>query len=264
MTMTPKFAESVSTLKKMRSEIVRIAASSGEGHIPSALSILEILWVEYAFVIAEQTASGEVADRFILSKGHGSLAIYAVLAELGLISIKDFNSFAKFESKLGGHPDRSKVTCIEASTGSLGHGMPIAVGMALSKKIRRERGRVVTLIGDGEANEGTIWESALLASHHGLSNLICIIDHNHSTDRALAIDPVAEKFIAFGWNAIEIEGHDLDALYVTLAKERIETPTVVVARTIKGHGVAVMENNPAWHHASPNSVDLEVILKDLA
>jgi transketolase len=252
-------------LKAIKKNIVQIAAASKEGHIPSAFSILDILWVLYDGVlnINALEPDKEDRDRFILSKGHASLGLYLVLAEKGFISTEDLNNFGKYDSILGGHPDVCKVPGVEASTGSLGHGFPIAVGMALGMKIKKQPGKVYVIIGDGESNEGTIWESAFLAAHHNLSNLRLIIDHNHSTDRALKIDDLAEKFISFGWNTLTIDGHNHEEIRKSLTQES-DKPLAIIAETIKGKGVASMENNPAWHHKFPTDDEMEKILAELS
>jgi transketolase len=253
----------VSELKKT---IVNTAAKAGEGHIPSSLSVVDILWVLYDRVLMHDPANPchPDRDRFILSKGHASLGLYAVLAEKGYFPLSDLESFGKFHSYLGGHADRNKVPGVEASTGSLGHGFPISVGIALGLQILKKNCRVFTLIGDGECNEGTIWESALLAAHHNLSNLCCIVDFNHSTDRALRLGDLAAKFDAFGWKSSVINGHDQEEIYKALSETHISCPRVVIARTIKGCGCRSMENNPAWHHKSPSAEELKTILEELS
>lgn len=249
-------------LHAMRREIAAASSRAGEGHVPSALSILDLLWVEYREVIAAQEAAGQAPDTFILSKGHASLGLYALLVSIGTIPSAWLDQFGTYDSHLGGHPDSNQVPGVVASTGSLGHGLPIGVGMALAKRITGQDGRIVVLIGDGEANEGTVWESALLAGHHALENLVCIVDHNHSTDRALMVDSLAAKFAAFGWNAVEIDGHDHPSILQALTLAPTGAPTVVIAETIKGRGIAQMENNPAWHHASPTAADLVEMFGD--
>src|SRR3989344_6217204 len=174
-------------MKYLKKTIIKMATAKGEGHIPSAISILDILWVLYDKIldITPKNITTITRDRFILSKGHASMGLYVILAKKGFIKTRSLRDFGKFESELGGHPDRNKVRGVEASTGSLGHGMPMAVGLALGMKINKQKHRVYVIIGDGECNEGTIWESIKLAAHHKLSNLYCIVDHNHSGDRAL-------------------------------------------------------------------------------
>jgi len=246
---------------KLKARIVSAAYNAKEGHVPSALSILDIVWVLYNKVMSFKESSSE-SDRFVLSKGHASLAIYAVLEELKVIPEVYLDEFCGYGAALGGHPDSQKVPCIEASTGSLGHGMPMALGMALAAKIKKTGNKIFCVVGDGECNEGTIWEAALLASHHGLSNFVCIVDYNHSTDRALNLGDIAAKFSAFGWEAITINGHDHQALHDALTR-RIETPLVVVCETVKGNGIKRMEGQPAWHHRSPSEDELNEILEEL-
>lgn len=252
-------------LNRLRRQIVRAAHVAGEGHVPSALSILDLLWVLYTRVMRLNPShlSDPRFDRFVLSKGHASLALYAVLAEVGFFPLSELETFCQFDSKFGGHPDRNKVPGIEASTGSLGHGFPIAVGMALGGKIRRLEGRVFCLVGDGECNEGTVWESVMLAAHHCLDNLCCIVDYNHSTDRALNLGDIATKFESFGWEAVTLSGHDHDAIAAALSHKHERRPRVVVAETTKGYGVRQMEGEPAWHHRAPTEEELRTILDEL-
>lgn len=249
-------------LTPLRDRIIRASASAQEGHIPSAFSILDILWVLYSHVLDVSPDYSRDKDRdfFILSKGHASLGLYAVLAEKGFFPSEYLNDFAGYNSLLGGHPDRNKVPGVEASTGSLGHGFPIALGVAMGLKIKKKAQRVFVIVGDGECNEGTIWETALLAAHHGLDNLVCIVDYNHSTDRALKIGDVASKFAAFGWKALNVDGHNHNEIYQALTSPHTGVPLVVVAETIKGKGCAPMENQPAWHHRSPKSDEVDSLL----
>lgn len=252
-------------MKELRRTIISMATNAGEGHIPSALSILDVLWVLYDRVLRIDASNpqSQVRDRFILSKGHASLGLYAILAKKGFFPCSELDNFGKYKGLLGGHPDRNKVPGVETSTGSLGHGFPVSVGIALGLKIRKIDSKVFVLIGDGEANEGSIWESALLAAHHNLSNLCCIVDYNHSTDRALKLGDMVSKFKAFGWASFSINGHDHEAIYSALSCSHSSGPLAVVAETIKGFGCSIMENNPEWHHKSPRKEDLTTILEQL-
>jgi len=229
-------------LNRLKRQIVLAACAAGEGHIASAFSVLDMLWILYDQVLRfdPKNPRSDERDRFVLSKGHGSLALYAVLAEKGFFPAAELEGFAEFHSRLGGHPDCNKVPGVEASTGSLGHGLPMGVGMGL--RIRKIDRRVVVLVGDGECNEGSIWEAALLAAHHHLANLTCIVDYNHSTDRALLMGDIASKFASFGWVASGINGHDHDALLEALTRGRQDRPTVIVAETVKGFGCKIMES----------------------
>lgn len=249
----------------LKEAIVRSAYAAGEGHIPSALSVLDIIWILYDRILKVDPIrpNDPARDRFFLSKGHASLAVYAVLARKGFFPAAELSTFCGFNSRFGGHPDRNKVPGVEASTGSLGHGFPMAVGAALGLMIQKNPARVVSLIGDGEANEGTVWESALLAAHHSLHNLTCIVDYNHSTDRALRVGDLAKKFDAFGWRSVIVNGHDHEALYTAITAEHPDGPLAVIAETVKGNGLKLMENNPAWHHKAPSPEELEAIIKEL-
>jgi transketolase len=252
-------------LRFLRQHILRATACSGEGHLGSAFSILDILWVLYNNVLRIDPANPRAAgrDRFVLSKGHAAVGLYAILAQRGFISFEDLMNFAASDSSLGGHPDGRKVPGVEASTGSLGHGMPMAVGMAMGLRIKAEAPRVVTLIGDGEANEGAIWEAAMLAVHHKLGNLTCVVDYNHSGDRALRLGDLCRKFATFGWDSCEVDGHDHLQILQALTPTGGDVPRLVVANTIKGKGCPEMENNPAWHHKIPTPTELESLIAQL-
>lgn len=242
---------------KLIKRILEIAYLSKEGHIPTSLSILDILYVLYNDVLEKDN------DHFILSKGHASLGLYVILEHFGLLE-HNLNDFCKFNSELGGHPS-NKVKYIEASTGSLGHGLPMGVGMAMGEKIKNTDNKTFVIIGDGESNEGTIWESALLASHHKLNNLFCIMDHNRSNDRALKMNNMIAKFTAFNWDCIEIDGHSTNYILKALKALRTgsEKPVFILANTVKGYGVKCMENNPEWHHKIPNQEEYNNIIKEL-
>jgi transketolase len=240
----------VSTLRK---RILEVAYRDGMGHIPSALSILDIVWNLYDKVMTPD-------DQFILSKGHGVMALYAVLEAKGLLD---------WSKPLMGHPKRGGA--ILASTGSLGHGLPMAVGLAKAKKIKGEKGRVFCLIGDGECNEGTTWESALLAAHHKLSNLVVIVDQNHSSDRALdmgnfrADNSLSDKFFSFGFAYTISPGHNHFMLEENITWcPKTKKPLAVIAETVKGQGIPFMQNDPSWHNRKISSEqEYKEILKDL-
>lgn len=232
-------------LKELRRDIVKTSFRSGSGHVPSALSILEPIFAVYR---NWHIGDSQEHDSFLLSKGHGSLALYAVLAFAGVISQRDLDEFCTAEGRLGGHPDSTKVPGVVGSTGSLGHGYPMAAGIAYGKKnLSSSTGRVFALLGDGECNEGSIWETALLVSHHNLSNLLTWVDYNHSGDRALGLGDLSEKWRAFGFEVIEVDGHDFADVEKAINR-KYSSPAVIIANSTKGKGVAFMENNPAWHH----------------
>jgi transketolase len=252
-------------MKKLREQVIRISAKAQEGHIPSALSILDLLWVLYDRVLKVDPLNPTLVDRdrFILSKGQASIGLYVVLAQKGFFSASELENFGKYDSILGGHPDKNKIPGVESSTGSLGHGFPMAVGMALGLKIRKSTSHVFVIIGDGEANEGAIWESALLASHHQLTNLCCIVDYNHSTDRALQIGDMVQKFNSFDWETHLIDGHNHEEIASALHLSGNKKPIAIIANTIKGYGCTKMENNPEWHHKFPRPEELPHLLESL-
>jgi transketolase len=254
------------SLNQLKRQIITATTVTKEGHIPSAFSILDLVWTLYDRVLRfdPKQPKSDARDRFILSKGHGSLAVYTVLAEKGFFPASELNQYCTLKSHLGGHPDHNKVPGIEASTGSLGHGLPFGVGVAMALRIRRVDRRVFVIVGDAECNEGSIWEAALLAAHHRLANLTCIVDYNHSTDRALGMGDMAAKFTAFGWAATTINGHDPAAIETALRASNPQKPTAIIAETIKGKGVKQMEGNPAWHHRCPSKEEMEAMFQELA
>jgi transketolase len=254
------------SLNQLKRQIITATTVTKEGHIPSAFSILDIVWTLYDRVLRYDAKNPKAADRdrFILSKGHGSLAVYTVLAEKGFFPPSELNQYCTLKSRLGGHPDHNKVPGIEASTGSLGHGLPFGVGVAMALRIRKVDRRVFVIVGDAECNEGSIWEAVLLAAHHKLSGLTCIVDYNHSTDRALNMGDMAAKFTAFGWATTTVNGHDHAALETALRARDPQKPTAIIAETIKGHGVKQMEGNPAWHHRCPTKEEMETMFQELA
>jgi transketolase len=191
------------------------------------------------------------------------LALYAVLGELGIIGQEELKTFCSFGSRLGGHPDRTKVPGVLVSSGSLGHGVPIAAGIALSKRIKDEPGRVFVLAGDGELNEGSVWEAAMIASHHNLDNLTLIIDANESSTRALDLGSIENKLAAFGFIAAVVDGHSHEELVGALRETNKGRPHAIVARTIKGKGLPAMEQNPAWHHRTPSESELISFLDEV-
>jgi transketolase len=250
--------ETKDRLVEMRRSILRAAFNAGEGHIASAYSILEIVEaVHTCFPIKR-----EHSDIFVLSKGHASLALYAVLESHGLISNDWVNDFCKFDSSFGGHPDSLKIPQISLSSGSLGHGLPFAVGLALANKARGLRGRITVLVGDGELNEGSNWEALLVATHHKLDNLQLIVDFNHSGDRAINLGDLASKFSSFGCHVVEIEGHNIEQVSEALLSECSEVKAII-AHTIKGYGIAAMQGNPEWHHKAPNQEQFDIFNEEL-
>jgi transketolase len=254
----------IEEINLIKRNILQTAYDSQEGHVASSFSIVNILYILYKKVlkIDPHNLDNFDSDIFILSKGHASLALYAILQNIGFIGHDEMKSFCRFDNSLGGHPDRNKVKGVEASTGSLGHGFPMAAGIALGKKIQKKNKRIFVLVGDGELNEGTMWETMLLASHHKLNNLTCIIDYNHSTDKALGLGNLYDKLAAFGWATKSINGHNNDEIYEALIFHHSK-PVAIIANTIKGYGCKMMENNPEWHHKSPNLEQLNIMMEEL-
>lgn len=246
-------------MKNIIKKVLDLAYLKKEGHIGSSLSILDILYVLYKEKISNSINNGR--NRFILSKGHASLGLYAILNEFGLLQPK-IDTFCDYDSIIGGHPS-DKIPYVEVSTGSLGHGLPIAVGMALGYKIQKLDGRIYVVIGDGEMNEGTIWESLLLADNHKLNNLTCIVDYNRSNDRALKLDDLVSKVGSFNWNVSQIDGHNHTQISSALSFIDNAKPTFIIANTIKGHGISIMENNPEWHHKFPSDNEYATIIQEL-
>lgn len=262
------FKSDIESLNSIKRRILRSAHLSGEGHIPSSLSILDILYVYFDIYFkasdSELQSQTNLKDStFVLSKGHASLALYAVLWHFGKISGEEMDNFSSFHSILGGHPDKDKVPFVKFSTGSLGHGLPLSVGVSMARKLKGISGRVFCLVGDGELNEGSNWESILLASHHKLSNLTCIVDNNGSSARAVDVGNLNAKFLSFGWDVLEVDGHDHLQLRDAFSKTGRDRPFAVVCSTIKGHGIQSMSNNPAWHHKSPSIEEYEFLLREL-
>ncbi len=245
--------------KQLRKLIVRGLEGGGRGHIGSSMSLVEIMRVLFDSYLRfrPSDATWPDRDRLILSKGHGCLALYAILADKGFFDPEELDSFCKFNARLGGHPELGKVPGVEASTGALGHGLPMAVGMALAAKIKKQSHRIVVIMGDGEINEGTVWEAAMSASKHQLTNLIAMVDYNKlqsygATKEVLDLEPLADKWRAFGFEVVEVDGHDMSALenLVALLPLNAQKPTAVICHTIKGKGIPFAEGKAEWHHKS--------------
>ena len=253
-------------INKIKIRMLKVANSAQEGHLGSSFSVLDILFILYDNILnlTPDNIYSDDRDYMILSKGHASLAHAAILEEKKIITKEQLMSYCSHESILGGHLDRNKVPGVEASTGSLGHGISISIGIALSSKIKGISNKIFTIVGDGESNEGTFWESMLLGSHHELDNLCCIIDYNRSNDRALKLDSLEEKLEAFGWDVSVVNGHDHNELIETLSSFQSGRPKAVIANTIKGYGIKEMENNHAWHHRSPSNQELQNMIKELS
>lgn len=257
----------------IREEILKMLAASQSGHPGGSLSAVEIMTALYFGGILNHDPKDPNwvdRDRFILSKGHAAPVLYATLAEAGYIDKNSLSSLRKMGSPLQGHPDKRKLPMLEASTGSLGQGISLAIGMSLAARLNKKKHQMYVLIGDGESNEGQIWESAMYAGHHKLDNINVILDMNgYQLDDANAVilnlEPIVDKWKANNWNVIDILGHDMEAVYHALkqAKAHTGSPTVIIARTVKGKGVSFMENNNKYHGVAPNPDELQLALKEL-
>jgi transketolase len=257
---------------RIRMDTLRMIHRAKAGHTGGSLSNADILTALYYRVMRINPADPKWPDRdrFIASKGHSVESLWCILADLGFFPKKELNTFSQFGTRLIGHPN-NKVPGIEMNTGALGHGLSIAVGMALAAKRDGRDYRVFCLMGDGEQAEGSIWEAAMAGAHYRLDNLVGIIDRNGlqisgATEDVMAIEPLDEKWRAFGWHVVAVDGHDMEALVRTLeaASEAPGKPTLVLARTVKAKGVSFAENIPHWHHHVPNDEELERALAELA
>jgi transketolase len=249
----------------LRRLIVRALAGGKRGHIGSSMSLVEIMRVLYDDILRYRPnePDWQDRDRCILSKGHGCLALYVVLADKGFFPLEVLDTFCKRDSILGGHPEAGKVPGVEASTGSLGHGVPIAVGRAMALRMRKSDSRVFVVTGDGEINEGSVWEAALSASKHRLDNLTLLVDYNKIqsagfTAEILDLEPLLDKWRSFGFAAAEVDGHDVDALRDLIRRTPLTPgrPTAIVCHTVKGKGINFAEHDPEWHHKSSLKPDV--------
>ena len=256
----------------IRKNIITEVYSAKSGHPGGSLSAADILTELYfeQMDINSENVNTIDRDRFVLSKGHASPLLYATLAEKGFIDQEDLKGFRHIDSKLQGHPNMNYVPGVDMSTGSLGQGISCAVGMAITNKVDGNNHRIYALLGDGECEEGEVWEAAMAASHYKLDNLCAVLDYNHlqidgNIDDVISPEPFASKFEAFGWNVLDVNGHDFDELRNAFeqAKQVKDKPTVIIAHTIKGKGVSFMEDNYAWHGAAPNDEQYEQAMKEL-
>jgi len=245
--------------KYLRRTIVEALEGGRRGHLGSSMSMVEILRVLYDSFLKfrpHEPAWSE-RDRCILSKGHGCLTLYAILADKGFFPREELKTFCMPTSRMGGHPERGKLPGVEASTGALGHGLPMGVGMALAAKIRKQSYRVTVITGDGEINEGSVWEAAMSASKHKLSNLTVFVDYNKlqsygPTREVLDLEPLADKWRSFGFAVQEVDGHDIGKLARLVSRLPLDPqkPTAVICHTVKGKGFPFAEGKAEWHHKS--------------
>lgn len=252
-----------------RHEIIKMTSAAKASHVASALSVVDILSTLYtgSADISPQKLEDPTRDIVILSKGHSASALYSVLALQGFFPIEWLADYCKNDAPLGGHVTFKGVPGVELSTGSLGHGLPYGLGIAMSRKKSDVSGRVFVVLSDGECDEGTIWESAMIANHHNLDNLVVIVDRNKMqsltfTEETLKLEPFADKWKAFGWETEEIAGHDYEALKKSLSKQ--SSPKCIIADTTKGKGVNFMENSVLWHYKSPGPDDVTKAFEQLS
>jgi len=258
--------------KNIRLHCVKMANSGKGSHIGSALSIADILAVLYFDVlkIDPLNPKSKNRDRFILSKGHAGAAVYAVLAEMGFFEVEKLSTHYQNGSDLSGHVSHKGIPGVELSTGSLGHGITVATGMAKAAKLNKMQHKIFVLLSDGECDEGTTWEAAMFSSHHKLNNLIAIIDYNKiqsldSVSNTLELEPFSDKWRSFGWSVIEIDGHNHVEIKKIFSKVHANKnkPTVIIANTIKGKGVSFMENKVLWHYRSPQGEEFRNAMEEL-
>jgi len=243
----------------LRRQCIRTLEGGGRGHLGSTLSLIEILRVLYDDILDVRPNDPDwpERDRCILSKGHGCIALYAMLADKGFFDESHLDTFCRQSSILGGHPERHKVPGVEASTGALGHGLSIGVGMALAARLQKRKSRVFVVTGDGEINEGSIWEAAMNAGKHRLSNLTVLVDYNKlqsygPTAEVQDLEPLVDKWRSFGFSAEDVDGHDVPALrkIMSCLPFSEDRPSAIICHTVKSKGIPFAENDPAWHHKS--------------
>lgn len=268
--MDVKYFEEIAA--RVRVDIVKAVYHAGSGHPGGSLSAADILTALYFHEMNIDPKRPDMPDRdrFVLSKGHAAPAQYAAMAERGYFPVEDMMSLRKMGSRFQGHANMRKLPGIEMSTGSLGQGFSVSVGMAMAAKMDGKKSRVYTLLGDGELQEGIVWEAAMSAAHYGLSNLCAVVDWNGlqidgPNDKVMKVTPIDEKFRAFGWDTQVIDGHDFEAILYAFAKARlvIDKPSVIVARTHKGKGVSFMEDQAGWHGKAPDLEQAKKAVEEL-
>jgi transketolase len=273
MTKTSNPAELAAISKRVRRHIIEMITAAKSGHPGGSLSATETVVTLFFDIMKHDPANPKWADRdrFVLGKGHACPVLYSVMAECGYTPIDQLNTFRRLGSIYQGHPDVRFIPALEASTGSLGQGLSLGLGMALAAKLNQSPSRSYVVLGDGEIQEGQVWEAAMFGAFHKVDNCVCIVDYNKIqldgfVKDIMPLDPLAEKWKSFGWHVIEVDGHDIEALQK--AFHEAETvkgkPTCVLANTVKGKGVSFMENNPKWHGSAPSKEECELALKELA
>jgi transketolase len=264
--------------KNLRERALTMVYKAQSGHVGGALSAIDLLLILYKKTMRlspqwHEDAEWSKRDRFILSKGHASAALYSVLCEFGYFCPTETNNFRQLGAKLQGHPNSEYVSGVEVPTGSLGQGLSMANGIALALKLDKNPAKVFVLMGDGELQEGQIWEAAMTSNHYKLDNLVAIVDRNRlqidgDTEKVMGLEPLADKWRAFGWEVLEINGHDYQEIYeayqnASLLGSRKASPVVIIANTIKGKGVSFMENNAGWHGKAPNEEEFNKAIQEL-
>ncbi|WP_320955797.1 transketolase [Enterocloster asparagiformis] len=256
------------TANRNRKRIVEMVYQAGVGHVGGALSVIDLLTAIYEL---EVDFNEEKRTRVVLSKGHATPALYAELAQKGIIDEKDFPTFRQINSRLQGHPYTCDIPQVDATTGLLGQGFSTALGMALVKKREQDPHRVYAIAGDGETQEGQIWEALMMAAHYKLDNLVYIFDYNklssgHPTNEVINLEPLADKLAAFNYHVIVIDGNDMEQVVNALKEVRTVSgrPVAIVANTVKGKGVSFMENVPKWHSSGLTDAEYEIAMRDLS
>ena len=259
--------------KQLRRHVITMTAEAGSGHPGGSLSAADIVTALYFKVMRHDPKNPQWPgrDRFVLSKGHAAPILYAALAESGYFTVEELSTLRKLDSRLQGHTDRTLTPGVEMSAGSLGQGLSYGIGIALAGKLDKRDYHVYVLLGDGECQEGQVWEAAMLAPHFKVDNLTAIVDHNElqldgRVCDIMGIEPLTDKWFAFNWHVIDINGHDISQILKALKKARDirGKPTVIVAHTVKGKGVSFMENNVDFHGKAPNAEEAEIALRELA
>ena len=270
--LSTSVAEMEAFAKRLRRHIITMTGQAGSGHPGGSLSSVEILTTLYLKVLRHKPLDPQwpERDRFILSKGHAAPLLYAVLAECGYFPVDELSTLRQLDSRLQGHTDRTITPGVEMSAGALGQGLSFALGVALAGRLDEQDYRVYTLLGDGECDEGQVWEAAMATAHFKVDRLVAIVDNNGQqidgwNRDVMDLNPFPAKWQAFGWRVIEVDGHDLAQLMLAFdkAKQVKRQPTVIIAHTIKGKGVSFMENNPDFHGKAPNAIEMELALKEL-
>ena len=270
--LSVSITEMEAVAKRLRRHIITMTGQAGSGHPGGSLSAVEIVTILYFRLLRHKPLDPEWSDRdrFILSKGHAAPLLYATLAECGYFPVDELTTLRQLDSRLQGHTDRPVTPGVEMSAGALGQGLSFAIGVALAGRLNLQSYRVHVLLGDGECDEGQVWEAAMAAAHFKVDNLVAIVDNNGQqiggwNRDVMNLDPFNKKWQAFGWHVIEVNGHDLAQLIDAFDQAKLikGQPTVIIAHTIKGKGVSFMENNPDFHGKAPDAEQVEIALREL-